>query len=352
MQFYYKSTTRLWRNAFFILETLTKCKPDETVLVIADHNTYKNARVLCDCAKEIGMKPLLIDIDIYEFLNYRKIPFIPALKAAIEAADVSLNTTEQMYTDFGIFFGNSDECDTALLGKQRRFTLEIRGMEEWDFNSQEVLIARDRTNKLLELLKKSRNLHVTTTIGTDFNCQLQDGLDGIHAVMAIIPFYSEVAIIPKIGSISGELYIDGASQHAHGAHKGFPIRPNFPGGHELHREPLRININKGIVAGYSGDPIQVDRLKKWIEESEPKSNIVDEIGIVTTTSKENDIYGWLVDGTHQTHCIHVALGNNNRRNECIHAPEHVDFDMHDPIIEVDGKIIYKNKIFNDEFIFS
>ncbi|MDD3628652.1 MAG: hypothetical protein PHN81_02585, partial [Actinomycetota bacterium] len=179
-----------------------------------------------------------------------------------------------------------------------------------------------------------------------------EGLDAMHAVMAIIPFYSEVAIIPKIGYVSGELYIDGASQHAHGPHKGFPIRPNFPGGHELYKEPLRISIKNGIVSGYSGDPVQVDRLKKWIEESEPKSDIVDEIGIVTTTSKENDIYGWLVDGTHQTHCVHVALGNNDRRSERIHAPEHVDFDIHDPLITVDGKTIYKDKIFNDELIFN
>jgi len=58
-----------------------------------------------------------------------------------------------------------------------------------------------------------------------------------------------------------------------------------------------------------------------------------------------------IDNTHQTHCVHVALGNNARRDEVIHAPEHCDFDMHDPVVMLDSKTLYAKREFNDELIF-
>jgi len=47
----------------------------------------------------------------------------------------------------------------------------------------------------------------------------------------------------------------------------------------------------------------------------------------------------------------VALGNNARRDEVIHAPEHCDFDMHDPVVMLDSKTLYAKREFNDELIF-
>ena len=117
-------------------------------------------------------------------------------------------------------------------------------------------------------------------------------------------------------------------------------------------EPLSITLDHGKVTGFSGPKIQCERLEKWMYSSQPNADQADEIGLVTCTSPENDRFGWLIDGTHQTHCVHVALGNNvSRRSEIIHAPEHCDFDMHDPKIEINGKVIYEKRFFNDELIF-
>ena len=352
MRIFCKGNERIWKNAEFILKDLAGGKSGETLLVIADGNSYTNARALCDCARDFGLRPIIIDIDMYGGRErYLKMPVINPLKAAILNADICFMVTDQMLTDYGMFLGDSDDCDQALLGKSRRYTLEARGMDEWEIDREEILHYRERTEKLLAWLKTAGRLHVTTALGTDFTCEMGGKPDGMYSVLAIIPFYAEVAIVPNMGNVTGKLVVDGASQCAYGQ-RGFPIRPAIHGYQELYKQPLKISLEKGVVTDYSGDPAQVKRLKTWMESSVPQANIADEVGLVTTTSVENDKYGWYLDGTHQTHTVHVALGNNTRRNEVIHAPEHVDFDMHNPVIELDGNIIYRDGVFNDELIFT
>ena len=92
------TTTNLWRNASFILKTIARAQAGETVAIISDDATYTNARVLADCARSLGLKPLLLDIAPYATIGfadrYRGFPFNPALKAAIEAADIVLMKDE------------------------------------------------------------------------------------------------------------------------------------------------------------------------------------------------------------------------------------------------------------------
>ena len=352
MRIFSKGNEKIWNNARFIINDLAEAEKGNDIVIIADSVSYTNARALCDCAREMEMNSIIIDIDHYGGSErYMKLPVMQPLKAAIMNADITFMVTDQMKTDFGRFLGNSDECDTALLGIGKRFTLEANGMAEWDFDHEEVLQCRKRTKALFELLKKSETVHVTTELGTDFTCKVGSNPDGMYPVMAILPFYAEVAIIPGIGDMSGVVVADGASEYAYGQ-RGFPIRPSFPGHQELYKKPLELCFEKGKLVNYKGDTEQVGRLKTLLSTVTPSPVLCDEVGLVTTTSIENDMYGWQIDGSHQTHTVHVAIGNNLRRNEIIHASEHVDFDMHDPVIEVDGKIIYKNRLFEDNLIFS
>ena len=348
---YQTNTERVRRNGKFIIETLGKGKKGENAVFICDGDCRENALALSDVAYELGLNPIVIDIDTFgRERRFLKMPVMKPLQAAILSCDVAFMLSDQMLTDFGMFLGNSDECDSALLGHSRRFTLEARGLMQWDVDEEKVLRDRERTERLAELLNKGGLLHVTTERGTDFSCEMVKGTDAIYPVMAIIPFYVETAIIPALGAFNGHLVVDGASQCAY-AQRGFPIRPGVPGYMETCMEPLEIDIKDGKVTHFAGPEVQMQRLEKWMYTSTPHADLADEIGLVTATSRENDQFGWLIDGTHQTHCVHVALGNNNRRGEVIHAPEHCDFDMHDPRIELEGKILYEKGVFNDALIF-
>ena len=351
MHIYCKDSDRIWTNAEFILQDLAEGKPGESIVFITDRQSHMYARALCDRARDLGMDGFIADVDAYAGgEHFANIPVMPPLKAAVLAADICFMLTPQMMTNFGTYLGAPDDCDEALLGKSRRFTLEAGGMEEWDLDRERVLADRRRTEALLKWCGSGRELHATTALGTDFTCKIGDRPDGMYPVLGILPFYAEVAIIPNMGGVTGTFVADGASELTE-EHRGFPIRPAIPGYQELYKQPLRITLTDSMVVDYDGDPVQIERLRNWMEGSTPPANVADEVGLVTTTSIENDRYGWAVDRTHQTHTIHVAVGNNHRRGEIIHGKEHVDFDIHDPTLAIDGQVFCTDGVFDDDVIF-
>ncbi len=171
---YYITTTKLWRNASFIIREIGQGKEGETIVIVCDDASYTNARVLSDFAHSIGMEPLLLDISSYQSIQfsdrYYALVLNPAIKAAVEAADMAITTVEQMYTSFSKFLGSKEEGDKSLTGVNRRYTVDVTGMDEWDIDENEIYTMRSRTVKLLEKLRTGRQLHVRTAIGTDFTC--------------------------------------------------------------------------------------------------------------------------------------------------------------------------------------
>ena len=346
----YKDMDKIRENARFVLCDIAEAKPGDNIVVIADSESYSNARALCDVAREHGCGAVILDVDMYGGKEgYDNIPVMEPVRQAILHADISFMTTPQMKTGFSTYLGSQDDGDESLLGKSKRFTFEHSGMEEWDINKEEVFMNRKRALGLYSMVQSAKSLRITTKRGTDIHCAVEKGLDAIYPVMGIIPFYSEVAVIPSLGTVNGVVVADGASERTHNQ-RGFPIRPNTPTHNELYKEPMKLVFKDSILTAFSGDEVQVKRLQALLDEISPKADLCDEIGLVTTTSPENNIYGWKVDGTHQINCVHVAIGNNRRRGEIIHSTEHIDFDIHDPLIEIDGVCIFKDGKFNDEEI--
>ncbi|MBE7025065.1 MAG: hypothetical protein E7408_03305 [Ruminococcaceae bacterium] len=347
----YRDMEKIRENATFVLREIAQAQPGDNILVIADSESYSNARALCDVARECGYNAVILDVDMYGGQEgYDNIPIMEPVRQAILHADITFMTTPQIKTGFSTYLGSRDEGDESLLGKSKRFTFESGGMEEWNINKEEVLANRRRALALYAWLQKAKEIHITTKRGTDLYCAIHRGLDAMYPVMGIIPFYSEVAVIPSLGTVNGTVVADGASERTRNQ-RGFPIRPNMPTHNELYKEPMRLVFKDSILTDFSGDAVQADRLRVLLEEVSPKADLCDEIGLVTTTSPENNMYGWKVDGSHQINCIHVAIGNNRRRGEIIHSTEHVDFDVHDPMVEVDGECILKDGKFNDDIIF-
>jgi leucyl aminopeptidase (aminopeptidase T) len=154
-------------------------------------------------------------------------------------------------------------------------------------------------------------------------------------ILGIVPLYGEVAIVPSLEPTSGVLVVDGPTQMG--------VRP----ADEVDRAPLRIAVEAGRVADMSGDPVQIERLKEFVASGDPAADAIDEVGILTTVFKDNDIYYWS-DGTHHHDRVHVALGNNVRRDTVIHGPRHMDAEICKPTISIDGLTIVKDGIFCDE----
>lgn len=346
------SYQRAMKNSEFVLFRLAGAKKGDNIVMLSDSESYQNAHLFCECAKKHGINSCMIDVDVYGGdEGYINLPVMEPVRQAILHADITFMVTPQVATGYHMYLGSRSTADSTLTGKGQKYTFEIGGLDKWEINEEEVLLNYTRAKALHSWLKKAGEVHVTTAKGTDLRVKVGSAPDGMYPVLGIIPFYSEVAVVPGYNSVNGVVIADGASEKAYDQH-GFPIRPNIPGYAELYKEPLRMVYKDSYLVDYSGDPLQTARLDRLMEDVNPKPELCDELGIVTTTSRENIIYGWQIDHSHQNNCVHVAIGNNHERGRIIHSTEHIDFDIYDPVIEVDGEVIYRDGRFNDGLILS
>lgn len=340
------------RNAEFFLTKIVEGKPGESIVFIANEFTYPETELMAICSKKLGMKPVVIDLSVYGINWFQKEDFTynPAIRACIEAADICVTTC----MSFGKLLGSSKAMDGILTGKQRCFAYWAHFMQEWEFDQYQVLMAHKRPLPLRKLIEKSHVLHLTTAKGTDITCQVGlENMNSIYEVCAIVPFFSEVAIIPKFGTVSGVAVVDGASSRFYGE-DSVALRTNDFGNRDLQLGPTIMTFEKGVLTKLEGHPVHTERIEKWMNSFTPVANHVDEVGLVTCTDRINDDYQWRVfnDGSHHSNSFHIALGNNvNEREEIVHAKAHCDFDIWNPTMELDGHIIYKDGKFDDEYIF-
>jgi len=328
-------TDRLLENARITLEVSCQAQPEETVLILTDANEFRSscARAVEAAARELGARPAIMDLADYASLSLRagdETPVLPPVKAAVEAADVVVRIAGP---DYKYLLGDPDAHDQLLTAERRRVHLQCNGMDRWDITADEVAAIRTRTMWLLDLLSSSETVHVSSAAGTDFTFSLGQGAKWVP-ILGIVPLYGEVATTPRQGSEQGVFVVDGPTQ------MGVRLED------ELDREPLRIVVEDGRVREYAGDPEQVQRLKEFIASGDPPAEFIDEVGIVTTQIVANDEYYWS-DGTHHHDCVHIALGNNPRRDTMVHGPRHMDGDVQRPTIHADDLMIVGNGVFLD-----
>jgi hypothetical protein len=307
--------------------------------MVADEALLPYAPALATAAVELGLVPAIIDIT--HFLSspaYDEGRILEPLKAAMEESDIVIGNTLDVHdltrADYARLVGDPDVHDSCLTAERRWVYLQCNGVEKWDITAEEVVRLRERTHWLKGLLEYSKAGRVSTPLGTDFCFGLGPGASYVP-VLGIVPLYGEVAVVPSLASTSGVFVADGPTQ--------LDVRP----AHEIDREPLRITVETGRVVAMSGDPIQIERLERFIASGDPPADAIDEVGILTTNFLENDIYYWS-DGTHHHDRVHVALGNNVRRDTVVHGPRHMDFEINKPTISIDGLVIVEDGIFRDE----
>jgi len=339
-------TGRLLRNARIIVETACGARPGETVLILTEKTSkapYREellpyARAMAQACLDLDAHPLILDIGEYVHSSaFSEGVVLEPLHAAMRAADVVINAVD--YANFSRLAGESSNAagawksDKYIQAQQRWFALQSYRMADWNITAEQVADIRRRTDYVLALAQASNSLHIATPAGSDFTVGLGEGAL-ITAFRVLVPLYGEVPIVPKHGTENGVLIVDGTTQ------KG--VRPVD----ELDRPPLRIAVADGVVTDYDGDPEQVARLRAFIEDGEPRADNIDEVGIVTSTIRENDLYWW-EDGTHCTERTHVALGNNADRTGAVHGRSHMDCELCKPTISIDGTVIIKDGVFVD-----
>ncbi len=329
---------KLVRNARTVLEASCRARPGETLLLLADDVLLPYAPPISEAALDLGLIPTTIDIRHYVASPaYADGYVLDSVGAAMDASDIVIQNLADTWVPnrpgYDRLYGHSDAHDQALSGERRWLILQCSGLEEWDVDAREIAAIRNRTLWLLDLLSRSESGHITSRGGTDFTFGLTEAA-GRVPVLGIIPFYGEVAVMPVMEATSGVFVVDGPTQR--------DVRP----ADELDREPLCITVEAGRVVDATGCPVQLERLRAFIASGEPPADAIDEVGIVTTTLGENHRYYWS-DGTHRHDRVHIALGNNVRRDVLVHGPKHMDGEVDKPTIRIDGRLIVRDGIWID-----
>ena len=333
------ASERLLRNARTVLEVSCRAKAGETLLLLADDVLLPYAPAIAEAALDLGLVPAILDIRHYVASEpYQNGYVLESVKRAIEASDIVIQNLADTWAPnrpgYGRLCGDADAHDRALSGERRWMILQCNGLGEWDVDVAEIAAIRKRTLWLQDLLQNAEVGHITSAAGTNFTFGLA-GKAGMVPVLGIVPFYGEVAVMPVMASTCGVFVCDGPTQ--------CDARP----ADELDREPLRVVVEAGRAVDVTGDPVQLARLRAFVASGDPPADAVDEVGILTTRLTENDRYYWR-DGTHHHDRVHIALGNNVRRDVVVHGPKHLDCEVDKPTIRIDGRVIVRDGIWVGE----
>ncbi len=328
-------TDALKRNARISVEACLDPEKGETLLIVSRGAFSRDARAVSLGAVELGVHPIIMDLDEYLANGFKQGKVLEPFVAALEASDMAVAIA--WCASFGALLGKPEENDYWLTGKERAMYMMCGAkgvpMEDWDLDFEEVAAIRPRTEALLDMVLSADRIRVTAPAGTDFSFSMGPKASA-HPILGIAPLYGEVAITPAHGSESGVVAVDMATQ--------MDVRPRD----ELDREPLRIIVRDGCVVDCAGDPAQVQRFREYMASGDPPARNIDEVGIPTTTIKINDL--WWRDGCHFTETVHIAPGNKTLRDTRVHGARHMDGQLSKPTIMLDGEAIMKDGKFIHE----
>lgn len=338
---------RLARNARITMQHAARVRPGENVVILTEERSkdpYRQeliacVRALAAATVELGAHPLLIDIHEYSRSAAFQAGHVhPLLQRSLLDADVVVNAAD--YIPFSRLAGEGSSAEGAwksdqyLTGERRWLALQSHGMDAWDISAEQVQAIHRRTRWLQRLVPLARQGRITSRLGTDFTFGLGPQAVGTP-VLAIVPLYGELAVAPVSGTEHGRLVFDGPTQRG--------VRPRG----ELDRIPLDITVEQGRVGEIRGDAVQLGRLQAFMRSGSPIADRIDEVGLVTTPIPENDAYWW-EDGTHHHDTVHVAIGNNLEKAQQVHGVCHMDGEIRQPTVSIDGVVIIRDGVFCDE----
>jgi leucyl aminopeptidase (aminopeptidase T) len=194
-------------------------------------------------------------------------------------------------------------------------------------SAKEVKLIKQRTEKLAEIMGKSKTARVTTPEGTDLTVNIAGRppipIHPLSPLVAGLPAYAEAAIAPIEGTAEGRIVVDIA----------------FIDWCCLLREPMHLTVKKGKVVDIKGYQPEVEKVSKVLDTYENANNI-GELGIGTSHTIPLPIYGIRRDAA-RIGTAHFALGRNNDIGGNTLSEIHWDMLMNQATVEFDGKVVLK-----------
>lgn len=198
-------------------------------------------------------------------------------------------------------------------------------------STADILLIKERTDRLAAGLTKANVARLTTPSGTDLTMNLGDRegvtISPVGPDLFTLPYYAEAAIAPVEGTAEGIIVAD----------------LTMRGWGYLFREPLRYAVKEGKVVEVFGSTEDADRLRKICGADENAANIA-EFGIGTSHIIPKALQGTNRDfGRMGT--AHIGIGRNNDIGGKIWSRIHLDGLMSHATIELDNNCVLRGGTF-------
>ena len=318
-------------NLKLILENMCRVKPDKEVLVFCDD--YARAMTLgydlMELANAMGASATM---SVFKKRAHLAAEPPPTVAVAMKTADIIIGVTE------GPEIAHSTARKEATEAGIERciFVDPIDGEDHLQIpiNLEDLNVISERSNKLIEILGKGKNVRLTTAHGTD----LTFSIEGRSAVslspmnddspIVVAPFFAETAIAPIEGTTEGVVVTDSFIQ----------------GWESMLRRPVRFEVKQGkaLVETVSSEIAEdAERLKKTLCMDKQADNFAAELGIGTSHIVPGSPIGHVTDKARLGH-IHLACGRNYDLGGKCDSIIHNDVDMTQPTLIIDDVTIMEN----------
>ncbi|MBI2906200.1 MAG: aminopeptidase [Chloroflexi bacterium] len=303
-----------------IVDACIRLKPDEDLVVLADDYARPQAiaQAVAAAAKARGAR--VVYMVVPPKLNNAEEPRKTAA-AAMRAADAIFGAGERVSVTSG-----HTNLNDELMGRGARNYATLGLTEDYlrrPVSIDDVVEMKARSERIVELYNQADTVRLATPHGTDLTFSIE-GRHGtpLHPIRGIfVPDYAEAPVPPVEGTANGTLVYDGELD-------GW--------GYTLSR-PLVLKVAKGKVTDISGNPEDVDRLRRVVSIDAEAGNI-GEFAIGTSHTVPGRLSGTRYDcailGT-----VHIGLGRNTLLGGKSMSSSHIDGIMTRPTVELDGKTI-------------
>ncbi len=305
----------------------------KNVLIFCDKDRWIEGEALAGVCHAVGAQPLLVDLssEVAWYYAHLKRPHLPAhLLAAMNAADFTLAAADN---EFCHMVGHTDENRAAQNHGMRWVSVEDY-MCEWKTDMADIDQFIARTHRITEMLSRCQAVRITTARGTDITARSKSGRQAISFVPKggtkgeIVPNYAESAMVPLEWSAEGRVVVDGI----------------IVGLGEMRRDPVTWEVAKGRIVNVIGAE-NANRFRQFLEESGENADAIVEVGIATS-HVEKRAYEYTGRPGHRAYgawgSTHLGIGNGTAIGGEIRSPIHVDCQIYDTTVHIDGVNVMEN----------
>lgn len=320
------ASLKLKKAAAIALSDYMGVEEDETLLVVTDENTNEIGRALFEAGQKLCREALYVEMKARK-INGEEPP--EQIAELMKTVDVVICPTTKSLTHTNARREASKQG--VRIGTMPGITVDtmVRCLSA---DYKEIIETNDR---LVQILKNTQELRVTTKLGTDIKFQLKGRR--ILSSTGVLRNIGESGNIP-----SGEVYFAPVEAKTNGV----VVFDGSIAGIGLLESPVTVTIVDGFAEKFEGKSEDAQKLEKMLQTVGKYARAVAEFGIGTNPNAK--LCGDILEDEKVLGTVHVAFGNNLSMGGKINVPIHIDGILKKPTVFADDdKIMSAGKLVLD-----